>query len=215
MAIHVSVGLILASALVLSGNIMSRADEPKFKIEETIGDIQIRRYDPMILAQVVIKGARKFAIREGFVLIADYIFGNNESKKASATGPSDKNPNKSEKISMTAPVLQYPQEAYSLTKKEITWTVSFVMPQTYTLDTLPKPNNSEIKIVPVPSKRFVVIRFSGLASDDSIKDHLDRLILYVTEHKIKVRGEPLFAFYNPPWTLPILRRNEIMLEIVE
>lgn len=213
-SILITVGLVVMTSFLLSGTIMSRVDEPKYKIEENSDDIQIRAYEPMIQAQVVVDGARKEAIRTGFLLVADYIFGNNESKKREDPEFSEEEGGRNEKISMTAPVLQQAKDDHKSEKAEKIWIVSFVMPQSHTLDTLPTPNDSRVQLISLPAKRFVVIRFSGLADDESINSHLDKLSQYVTDHKLKVTGEPLFAFYNPPWTLPVLRRNEILWELV-
>ena len=87
------------------------------------------------------------------------------------------------------------------------------MPAGYTLDTLPKPNSSSVKLISIPAKRFVVIRFSGLAGEDNIQLHTKELKAYISEQNLKTIGSPVLAFYNPPWTLPFLRRNEVMIEV--
>ena len=111
----------------------------------------------------------------------------------------------SEKIAMTAPVMQQEFDGR--------WKVRFVMPKKYTLETLPKPNSKEVVLVTVPARRFAVIRFSGLTSNENIKKHTEKLKAYILAQNLKPMGGPLFAFYNPPWTLPFLRRNEVMIEI--
>ena len=214
-SVLIALGFFVITVLLLSGTIMSRVDEPKYKVEETSEDIQIRAYEPMIQAQVVLEGVRKVAIRTGFLVIADYIFGNNESKKNGDAELSEEEGGSGEKISMTAPVLQQTRDAHKSEKTEKIWVVSFVMPQSHTLDTLPTPNDSRVQLTSLPAKRFAVIRFSGLADDESINLHLAKLTHYIYDHKLKIKGEPMFAFYNPPWTLPILRRNEILLELAD
>lgn len=214
-SVLIALGFFVITVLLLSGTIMSRVDEPKYKVEETSEDIQIRAYEPMIQAQVVLEGVRKVAIRTGFLVIADYIFGNNESKKNGDAELSEEEGGSGEKISMTAPVLQQTRDAHKSEKTEKIWVVSFVMPQSHTLDTLPIPNDSRVQLTSLPAKRFAVIRFSGLADDESINLHLAKLTHYISDHKLKIKGEPMFAFYNPPWTLPILRRNEILLELAD
>lgn len=174
--------------LSLSGTIMSQVSEPKFKVVASHGNIEIREYDPILVAQVKVGGERKNAISEGFKILADYIFGNNVSRQ---------------KINMTAPVIQ--QES----KDGGYWHIRFVMPFEY----LPRPNNSQIELLAVLAKCYAVIRFSGLASQDSLQKHLERLRKYVKVEKIHPTGDPIFAFYNPPWTMPFLRRNEIMIEV--
>lgn len=185
--IVVFVGIIILAAL--AGNIMSKVEQPDYKPVTSKGNIEIRDYAPMILAEVEVSGERKQAISEGFKVLADYIFGNNTSNK---------------KMAMTAPVLQQHIDK---------WKVRFVLPKKYSLETLPKPNSKDVILIPLPARRFAVIQFSGLADDATIKQHTDELKAYILAETLKPIGEPILAFYNPPWTLPFLRRNEVMVEI--
>lgn len=183
---------------------MSHVEEPQYIVVKSIGNIEVREYSQMILAEVEVSGERKQAIRQGFKILADYIFGNNSpKKKVETTGPVTNQA--SEKIAMTAPVMQE--------KHTGSWKVRFAMPAQYTLDSLPKPNSKEISFVSTPVRRFAVIRFSGLATDRGIKKYTEKLQGYITTERLKVLGEPVLAFYNPPWTLPFLRRNEVMIQV--
>ena len=160
----------------------------------------------MIVAEAEVSGEREESINKGFRIIADYIFGNNVPKQNVAmTAPVIQQP--SEKIAMTAPVTQ--EGARN------SWKVRFVMPANYTLDTLPKPNNDAVRIKKIPDKRFVVIRFSGMAGEDSLKEHTNALNTFITDKKLTALSQPTYAFFNPPWTLPFLRRNEVMIEIAK
>jgi SOUL heme-binding protein len=105
---------------------------------------------------------------------------------------------------MTAPVTQ--QGASN------TWTVRFIMPKSSTLETLPTPTDARISLKPLPERRFVVITFSGFAGNETIEQRTSELRRYTVERQLSTTGEPLLAFYNPPWTLPFFRRNEVMLE---
>lgn len=87
------------------------------------------------------------------------------------------------------------------------------MPAEYSLETLPKPNSKEVALISIPARRFAVIRFSGLAEDRAIKTHTEELQNYLVDQNLKAVGKPILAFYNPPWTLPFLRRNEVMIEV--
>lgn len=186
------------------GNIMSNVEQPKYEVLRSKGNIELREYEPMIIAEVEVSGERKEAIRQGFKILADFIFGNNVSKKRmEMTAPITNQLSK--KMAMTAPVMQ----EEDMDK----WKVRFVMPAKYSLETLPKPNCNAVTLIPVPAKRFAVIRFSGLADDASIKQHTQELEAYIFAVNIKMIGKPVFAFYNPPWTVPFLRRNEVMIEI--
>jgi hypothetical protein len=197
-------------AITLSGCNMGQYAEPAHTAEKFDGGIEIRDYQPMIAAEVEVSGARKEAINQGFRLIADYIFGNNEPKaKIAMTTPviqQAEGKASGEKIAMTAPVIQQGDGQR--------WKVQFIMPAEYTLETLPKPVNPEVKLKPIAGKKMVVIRFSGSTGDDVKMDaKRAELMAYVKANNLKTLGEPLMAFYDPPWTLPFLRRNEIMQEI--
>lgn len=195
-------GIIILAAL--SGNIMSNVEQPDYKVVTSEENFEIRDYSPMILAEVEVSGERKQAIREGFKILADYIFGNNTSNiKMEMTAPVTNE--LSEKMAMTAPVLQ----ELHMDK----WKVRFVMPKKYRFEMLPKPNSKDVILTPLPARRFAVIRFSGLADNESIKLHTDELEAYIIAEKLNPIGEPILAFYNPPWTLPFLRRNEVMIEV--
>lgn len=189
-----------------AGPIMSRVEQPEYQIVTAEGSIEIRSYGGMIAAEAEVQGERKTAINEGFRRIAAYIFGANK-------------PNV--KITMTAPVQQQSQQTIAMTAPVTqqadgnAWTVRFIMPRSWTMETLPAPNDTRITLKPIPAKRMVAIRFSGLANDSLIRTKTEELRKYSSEHKLKTIGEPLLAFYNPPWTLPFFRRNEVMLELAE
>jgi hypothetical protein len=196
-------GIVILAAL-LAGPIMSNVQQAKYDVIETHGAIELRDYAPMIVAEVSVPGDREKAIGDGFRLIADYIFGNNiSSQKVSMTAPVIQQP--SEKIAMTAPVTQQGGEGL--------WDVQFVMPSDHTMQTLPKPGNPDVILKEIAGKRFAVIRFSGLARANSLAAHTKELEAFILENNLQTVAEPTYAFFNPPWTLPFLRRNEVMIEI--
>ena len=189
---------------VLVGKIMSNVEQPDYKLITSDENVEIRDYSPMILAEVEVSGERKQAIGEGFKILANYIFGNNTSNiKMEMTAPVTNE--LSEKMAMTAPVMQ----EQHMDK----WKVRFVMPKKYSPETLPKPNSKDVILIHLPARRFAVIRFSGLANDKNIKQHTEELETYISAEKLKSIGGSILAFYNPPWTPPFLRRNEVMIEI--
>jgi SOUL heme-binding protein len=197
------VGVLLLGA-VLWGPIVSNVEQPKYSVVASEKDIEIRNYAPVIVAETEVAGERDNAISGGFRTIADYIFGNNlSSQKVAMTAPVTQQA--SEKIAMTAPVTQQGNGN--------TWQVRFVMPASYTMDTLPKPKNPAVKLKEIEGKRFAVIRFSGMAGEDSLKRHTDKLEAYLRSKNLQSLSAPTYAFYNPPWTLPLLRRNEVMIEV--
>ena len=198
---------VLAAALLgaaLWGPLVSNVEQPKYKVVESSDNIEIRDYAPMIVAEAEVFGDRREAIGKGFRIIADYIFGNNTaSRKLAMTAPVTQQV--SEKIAMTAPVTQ--KGAGN------SWKVHFVMPSNYTMETLPTPNNPAVKLKEIGGKRFAAIRFSGMGGTDSLKRHTKELDYFLSAKSFTPLSPPTFAFYNPPWTLPFLRRNEVLIEV--
>lgn len=195
---------LLVLGAVSWGPIVSRVEQPEYRIVERADALEIRDYGPMIVAETETTGERERAIGNGFRLIADYIFGNNSSaEKVAMTAPVMQQGG--EKIAMTAPVMQQGSDQ--------AWQVRFVMPARYTMETLPRPRNPAVRLVEIPGKRFAVLRFSGLAGADNLQRHTEELQALLRARNLEARGTPVFAFYNPPWTLPFMRRNEVMVEI--
>jgi effector-binding domain-containing protein len=192
---------------VLSPTVFSMTyREPAHAVEDRDGDFEIRRYAPVLAAEVTTSGDRNTAIGAGFRLLADYIFGNNTKKQAiEMTAPVTQQ--RSEKIAMTVPVTQ--QAAGS------DWIVRFIMPAAYTLETLPVPNDQRVRIVAVPEKRVAAVRFSGRSTDENLSQHRSELEAWMKSRGLKAAGEPTVAFYNPPWSLPFLRRNEYLIQLAD
>ena len=196
-------------SLLIFSNTAMAIEEPKFTLLEKDQAFELRIYEQKLIAEVEVDGDMRDASSKGFRLIADFIFGNNTSQtgkpeKISMTAPVSIEP-RAEKISMTAPV--------GIQEANHGWKVYFVMPSQYTLDTLPKPNNPLVSIKQVPSKKFAVIRFSGLVDEEKMAKKAVDLKQWVENKKLKMLGTPELARYNPPWTLPFLRRNELMVEV--
>ena len=199
-------------------------EEPNYTVLSKTENFELRRYESQLVAQTWVSGDQDAASRAGFKILADYIFGNNtapsgESSKISMTAPvamqfeakqstTKKNDsNESQKIAMTAPV-SIKQEQQQNDGK---WRVQFTMPSKYTMQTLPKPNNPDITIIEVPPQTYGVIKFSGLAGSEKVAVKTVELQSWMQTQKLTLTGTPELARYNPPWTLPFMRRNEIMI----
>ncbi len=188
-------------------------ETPKYSVAEKRDGYEIREYEPQIVAEVTVEGPQDKALNQGFRKIADYIFGNNTkvsgsgsgSEKIAMTAPVLEQTESSEKISMTAPVLEQGQSGKHV--------VSFVMPSSYTLESLPKPNNAEVTLRQVPKRKFAVIRFSGYAPESKSAKKKAALLDSAKRDGLDTIGEPILAQYNPPWTPPFMRRNEAMVEV--
>ena len=193
-------------------------EEPNYTILSQTENFELRRYESQLVAQTWVSGDQNAASRTGFKILADYIFGNNtapsgESSKISMTAPVTMQPetkkgnDESQKIAMTAPV-SIKQEQQQNDGK---WRVQFTMPSQYTMQTLPKPNNPDITIIEVPPQTYGVIKFSGLAGTEKVAAKTSELQSWMQAQKLTVTGTPELARYNPPWTLPFMRRNEVMI----
>lgn len=199
--------VLVALVPFLAGPAMADVAEPSFTVVSKDGDFEVRRYDPMIIAHVTVTGDRGTAANRGFRVLADYIFGaNRPGEKIAMTAPVIQEPaaRDGQKIAMTAPVLQEPAGAD-------TWTVTFVMPAEFTIDTLPAPKSDKITIEKVPGDTMAVVRFSGFNTKARLDEETERLQSFMADKNLPAKGTPRFAFYNPPWTLPFLRRNEVMI----
>jgi effector-binding domain-containing protein len=183
---------------------MAKIETPPYQVIQSAEKIEVREYAPMIVAEVEVAGKRSKAINAGFRILADYIFGNNApGQNIAMTAPVIQQ--KGEKIAMTAPVSQ--------TQAGDLWKVRFTMPSSYTRETLPKPNNPAIKIIATPGHRTVGIRFSGFWTDRNLRKNLEKLDAFIQAQGLKTSGDPAYAFYNPPWTLPFFRHNEILYDL--
>ena len=188
-------------------NVMA-TEEPKYELIEKSGEFELRQYQPMLIAEVLVDGDMDQASGKGFRLIADYIFGNNitetgSSKKIKMTAPVTIEP-RSEEISMTIPV--------SLKNISGRWQVSFVMPSKYTLDTIPLPNNKQIMLRKVPARKVAVLEFSGFVNEKNTANRTQELLKWMDKNNLISTGSIELSRYDPPWTLPFLRRNEIIVE---
>ncbi len=197
---------VLLIALNLNGPLAMATEEPPYTASLKDGDFEIREYPSLIAAEVTVSGERSDAISAGFRLLAGYIFGGNTKKQSIAmTAPVTQAAAENEKIAMTAPVTQSGNDAG--------WTVRFIMPQGYTLETLPTPNDPKVKLVPLAPARLAVVKFSGLAKEPDIIEQTQLLNAFIAQQKLTPTGPATLARYDPPWTLWFLRRNEIMIPV--
>lgn len=183
-------------------------ENPRYEILFKENNKEVRSYSSYIVAKTTVKGDFKSAQGDGFRILAGYIFGANEKKqKISMTAPvTMKNSADSEKIAMTAPVVQ------STTIEGMVMT--FMMPSKYNLEDLPHPKDNRITLEVVPPKIFGVIRYSGSGRQSTNNKMADELKSWLmTNANYDIISGPSFAGYDPPWTIPYFRRNEMMFEL--
>ena len=209
--------LALMLGLAGAGQVMA-IEEPKYEVLQSDDTYEVRQYAPILIAETIVEGDMDEASNKGFRLIADFIFGNNQvvdttsSEKIAMTAPVTVEP-QSTKISMTAPVTVEPQSENANMQLAKQWRVHFVMPSRYTLANIPKPKNSAVHLREIPSKFFVVHQYSGFNTVARFQAKAQETKDWALKRELKLIGTPQLSRYDPPWTLPMFRRNEIMIEI--
>lgn len=190
-----------ACSIVGAGN----TPEPKYQVLAKQGEFEIRSYPPLLLAETVVTGDYRNAGSIAFKRLAAYIFGANTSnQKMAMTTPVLREAN-SEKIAMTAPVLQQPEGQE--------WRMTFIMPEGYRLETLPRPNDPGVVLKEQAARKVAVLSYKGSLDEKAIADHSQQLLNWLRQQSLKPLSAPRSAAYDPPWTLPMFRRNEIQVDI--
>lgn len=203
--------LAFLTSILIASTVMA-TEEPKFSIIEKSEPFELRSYAPQLIAEVKVEGDLDAASSQGFRLIAAFIFGQNQvSEKISMTAPVGIETAQSTKIAMTVPVGI--EASKGSVKGENQWVFSFVMPSEYTMATLPKPLNPLITIRELPAQRRAAITFSGFYNEAKVLEKTMALEEWIKSKQWEVIGSPQFARYNPPWSLPFMRRNEILITV--
>jgi effector-binding domain-containing protein len=194
-----------AIGLAVGREATAKYEEPNYKVLRSSQDIEVRQYPPVIAAEVEVEGTREKSANQAFRILAGYIFGKNVSRDKIAMTVPVTETTSSEKIAMTVPVTSVTAEGKM--------TMRFYMPSKYSMEALPEPVDNRIKFAKLPAVRYAVIKFSGFAGEDNIARHESKLRKYVKDEGLTLEGQAVRAFYNPPWTLPFMRRNEVWLPI--
>ena len=162
-------------------------EEPAYQVEKAweTEQIEIRAYAPRVMA---VTGMTEDS-DSGFRVLAGYIFGGNAAEQ---------------KIAMTAPV----QQSMAGEKE-----MAFMIPAEYALEDLPEPEDQRVSFREAPAYTAAVIRFSGWASVEKADENWLQLRRFLIAEGIDITGEPTLNQYNPPWTLPFMRRNEIIVPV--
>lgn len=198
--------LIIITAWAVWSYFTSNVKEPSYIVIKEYPDFEIREYNEYIEAKVTVSGDYSSSMNVGFRKLAGYIFGGNISKKSiSMTAPVIEKQN-SESIPMTAPVLE---SADSPTSR----TVSFIMPSNYSLETLPTPNDSSIQFSKINKHRCAVLKFSWYATASRVETKKKEFLVTLKNNQLIPQSVPKCARYNPPWNIPFMNRNEIIVDI--
>eukprot|EP01037_Dinobryon_pediforme_P010135 gene10135-10203_t len=196
--------------LAVIGTWAMAVEEPKFTVSLRDGAFEVRDYPAVVVAEVTVSGDQKAAVRQGFGLLAGYIFGGNtRQQRIAMTAPVAQQPAAKapagETVAVTAPVTQIPSGN--------AWVVRFTMPSQYTLATLPNPADKRVMLRQVAPARFAVVRFSGVATQSSLTAKAAELAAFAHKRGLQTVGPAALAQYDPPWTLWFMRRNEVLIQL--
>lgn len=180
-------------------------EEAEYTVIAVVDDIEVRDYEPSIVAETLVDEDFEDAGSRAFRKLFKYISGDNTARdKIAMTSPVSQE-KRSEKIAMTSPVEQRPAEDG--------WAVSFMMPASYTMETIPLPTNPDVVIREIPAYRAAAIRFSGRWTEKNYRKHLAQLKDWISGNGYKAKGEPVWARYDPPFKPWFMRRNEILIAV--
>jgi len=197
----------LAASLLGAGAVQA-TEQPRYEVREKVGAFEVRHYGPRLAAEVTVQGSAEAARNSGFRKLAAYIFGGNTAQASIAmTAPvAQSGAAASQSIAMTAPVVQAGDAVGG-------WRIQFIMPSRYTRETLPQPKDRDVRIVALPAEDYAVLRFSGDRSGEAVDRRMAELKRTATLRGWRAAGPAVAWFYDPPWTPPFLRRNEVAIPV--
>ena len=198
-------GLMLISPLLFCSCVTVGIEKAKYQVIEKEGKFEIRQYQPQIVAETVVDADFDEAGNMAFRRLFNYISGENRKKESIAMTAPVNQKSSSEKIAMTAPVNQQQSEGKYI--------VSFLMPSKYTMETLPEPLDSSVRLRQIPARKVAVIRYSGSWSRKKYEAKKALLEEFIKNKGLKITGQDIFARYDPPFQIPFLRRNEVLFEV--
>ena len=195
--------LVCLSACSLMG--IRDTPEPRYQLLLKDNAFEIRQYSPLLLAQTVVTADYQQAGSEAFKRLARYIFGGNTARTRMDMNSPVIQEGDSVTIAMTAPVLQQAEGQV--------WRMSFVMPDSYTLETLPVPDDDRVELKQQSAQKTAVLVYSGSLNAQTIAEKTQVLREWLTAHSLKPISSARSAAYDPPWTLSAMRKNEIHIDI--
>jgi len=184
-------------------------EEPNYSVLQQEDRFEVRDYESLVVAETLVDANFDDAGSIAFKRLFGYISGDNAAASSiSMTAPVmalDENRSSGENISMTAPVTGQ--------QTDLGWRFAFVLPADYTLETAPVPSNTSVKLKQIPARKVAVVRYTGSWSETAYDENLALLQQWMTRNRLEAVSLPRVAGYDPPWTLPFLRRNEVMIDI--
>lgn len=207
-----SIGAMVGAVVEGAGSLVGcrhGTDEPEHSAEKLTRAVEIRRYGARIAAETTVTAGEEAARYTGFRRLARYIFGaNHVNEKIEMTAPvaQHSDDRQGQKIAMTAPVSQEATD-------DGEWVIRFFMPADKTLESLPEPDDAGVRLVALPPETIAVRRFTGSRSRRAVATQTTELMNTLREVGFEAIDTPAAWFYDPPWTLPLLRRNEIAVPV--
>ncbi|MFT7300469.1 MAG: effector-binding domain-containing protein [Porticoccus sp.] len=198
------VGSAILVAVLSAGNAMA-IEEAEYLVVLKEQSFEVRRYEMRVLAETIVDGDFESAGSKAFSPLFKYISGNNKSRRNIEMTATVNQETLSEKIDMTAPVGQQ--------RKDGRWAVSFMMPSSYSMETLPVPTDPNVTLRQVPVRYIAATRYSGFWSEENYHRNLDQLYSWMEKQHLSMVGDPIWARYNPPFMPWFLRRNEILVPV--
>ena len=183
---------------ILTAGVAQAVEEPRFTVEARTTTYEIRRYEPVLVAETPVTAAFDEAGNAGFRVLAGYIFGNNQTRA---------------RIAMTAPVIQEAAAATILKPAAEGFVVQFTMPAGSALATLPTPNDSRVRLRELPARRIAVLGYSGSWSEARYQAKAAALLAALKTDGLRAVGAPVLARFDSPFQLWFLRRNEVWVEL--
>lgn len=199
--------LLLSSFFLVGCSVLGErtAEEAAYSLLKSDGEYEVRQYESMILAETTIDGDYRSTSGKAFSKLAGFIFGGNKAESSIDMTTPVLQEQGGEEITMTAPVIQR--------KAGEKWVTAFVMPRKYTMEAIPKPLDKDIVLREIPPATVATIRYSGLHSEKNIAKYSEKLNDWIVENGYRPASRPRAATFDPPWTLPFLRRNEVHIDI--
>lgn len=185
------------------------AEEARYQVLDAQGDIELRQYATFVAVETTVDAGFEDAGNRAFRKLFGYISGENRARK---------------NIDMTAPVIASEADEIDGVSIEMTapviaeqdrrgWRYAFVLPAGYTMDNAPLPLPEDVSLAEIEPRRVAVLSFSGSWNAATFRDNLARLRGWIERNRLEAASSPRYAGYDPPWTIPFLRRNEIMIDV--
>jgi effector-binding domain-containing protein len=185
--------LIALAITIMAIPFASALEQPDYSVVASTDDVEIRVYEPHLVARSRVTGQFERAGNVGFRVLANFIFGGNQEQQ---------------EIAMTAPVSQTPAG-------DNDYFITFMMPKEFTRQSLPTPNNTQIEVIEMPQHTVAAIRYRGGWSENRYLNHESRLLGFLEDNETwQQNGEPIWARYNPPIVPSFFRKNEILVPVI-